>query len=259
MTESFYVQVDEHEYESTQNTAGPWEATSQHGGPPAALIGRAIENLGNRTDVQVARITLEILRPVPVDRLQVTASIARPGKNVELVEASIAHEGRELVRATAWRIRTSHLSLPGPEASAPRPGPHECEPIDPFETGWTGYLQAMEWRFVSGTFPAPGPAKAWIRMRIPLLPDEEPSPLTRVLVAADSGSGISATLDWSNWLFINTDLTVNLHRLPAADWIRLDAATTIQPHGVGLASSEIFDIEGPIGRGAQSLYVAPLT
>jgi hypothetical protein len=257
LAESFYVQIDEDVYESTQNTAGPWEATSQHGGPPAALVGRAIEKLGERTDVQVSRVTFEILRSVPVARLRIEASIVRSGRNVELVEATLSDDEDEIVRATAWRFRTSDLPLPGPEGPVPEPGPHECEPVEPYATDWKSYMRAMEWRFVSGGFPAPGPAEAWMRMRIPLLPDEEPSPLTRVLVAADSGSGISAVLDWNEWLFINTDLTVNLHRPLVGEWIRMDASTTVQPHGVGLASTALSDVEGPIGRGAQSLYITP--
>jgi acyl-CoA thioesterase len=257
LTESFYVQVDEDVYESAQNTAGPWEATSQHGGPPAALVGRAIERLGQRNDVQVARVTFEILRSIPVARLRVAASVLRPGRNVELVEASLFHEEDELVRAMAWRFRRSDLPLPHSDGPAPKPGPHDCEPVEPYETDWKSYMQAMEWRFATGGFPTLGPAEAWMRMRIPLLPDEEPSPLTRVLVAADSGSGISAVLDWNDWLFINTDLTVSLHRPLVGEWLRMDASTTIQPHGVGLASTALFDVEGPIGRGAQSLYIAP--
>jgi hypothetical protein len=92
-------------------------------------------------------------------------------------------------------------------------------------------------------------------MRVPLVPGEEPSPLSRVLVAADSGSGISAEVDWSDWLFINPDLTVALHRLPRGEWVCLDAATTLQPHGIGLAATSILDRNGPVGRGLQSLYI----
>jgi hypothetical protein len=255
LSNSFYVQVDDGIYQSTENTAGPWEETAQHGGPPAALIGRAVERTGDREDMQVARITLEILRPVPVARIEVNARVARPGKNVEMLEANMSHEGKDLVRATAWRFRRSELPLPRPEEPPPETGPDEGEPIEPFPTAWKSYFQAIDWRLASGTFPALGPAAAWFRMRVPLLENEEPSPLTRVLVAADSGSGISAVLDWTEWVYVNTDLTVNLHRRPAGEWVCIDASTTVQPHGIGLAASTIFDTEGSVGRGAQSLYI----
>jgi hypothetical protein len=95
-----------------------------------------------------------------------------------------------------------------------------------------------------------------MRMPHPLLPDEEPSQLQRVLVAADSGNGVSATLDWSRYVFINVDLTVHLHRLPAGEWVCLDAITIPEPTGIGLADTALFDERGPIGRALQTLLVA---
>jgi hypothetical protein len=113
----------------------------------------------------------------------------------------------------------------------------------------------MEYRFVSGAFRELGPATVWMRMRWPLVEGEEPTPLQRVLVAADSGNGVSATVDWSAYLFINVDLTVHLHRLPAGEWVCLDAVTTPEPTGIGLADTALRDEGGPIGRALQTLLV----
>ena len=115
----------------------------------------------------------------------------------------------------------------------------------------------MDWRFVRGGFLEPGPATAWARMRQPLVEGEEVEPLSRVLVVADSGSGISAALDFGKWIFINPDLSVYLHRLPRGEWVCLDARTTLEPNGVGLATSTLSDESGVIGRGLQALFVAP--
>ncbi len=93
-------------------------------------------------------------------------------------------------------------------------------------------------------------------MRHPLVAGEEPSPLSRAVVAADSGNGVSAALDFDRFVFVNTDLTVQLHRLPEGEWVALDARTTVEAHGVGLAESVIHDRRGPLGRGLQSLFVA---
>ena len=113
----------------------------------------------------------------------------------------------------------------------------------------------MEYRFVSGRFLEPGPATVWMRMRHPLVAGEQPSPLQRVLIAADSGNGVSATLDWSRYLFINVDLSVHLHRLPAGEWVCLDAITIPEPTGIGLADTALYDERGPIGRALQTLLV----
>ena len=114
----------------------------------------------------------------------------------------------------------------------------------------------MDYRFVSGAFRVPGPATVWMRMRQPLVVGEEPSPLQRVLAAADSGNGVSATLDYSRFVFINVDLTVHLHRMPATDWVCLDAITIPEREGVGISDTALYDERGPIGRAAQTLLIA---
>jgi hypothetical protein len=119
----------------------------------------------------------------------------------------------------------------------------------------SGYLKAVEWRPVRGGFLEPGPAAAWTRIRVPVLEGEAPTGLQRVLAVADSGNGISGTLDMTSWWFINPELTVHLEREPQGEWICLDAATSIQPGGAGLATSTLSDLQGPVARGAQTLYV----
>jgi Thioesterase-like superfamily len=238
-------------------TRGPWDPAAQHAGPPAALIGRAIERCGDPDGRQVGRVTFEILRPVPIEPLSVAARVVRPGRSVELIEAELSSGGEVLVRATAWRLRIQPVELdPPPPAEPPPPGPDTAAERDFFPTGMdVGYHTAMQYRFVEGGFLEAGPATVWMRMRHPLVAGEEPSPLQRVLVAADSGNGVSAALDWRRFLFINTDLSVHLHRLPAGEWVCLDARTFPEAHGVGLADTALYDEEGRIGRAAQTLLV----
>jgi hypothetical protein len=130
--------------------------------------------------------------------------------------------------------------------------------VDMPPQGWVdGYLSAVEWRFARGGLGSGGPSTGWTRLKHPLVPDEEPSPLQRVLAVADSGNGISAELDVTAWYFINPELTVHLHREAVGEWICLDAATTVSEGGVGLATSVLSDADGPVAVGAQSLLVAP--
>jgi hypothetical protein len=76
-----------------------------------------------------------------------------------------------------------------------------------------------------------------------------------VAVAADSGNGISAVLDFARYLFVNSDLTINLLRCPQGEWICVDARTLLAPNGCGLAESQLFDEAGLVGRATQSLAV----
>ncbi|MFN2525512.1 MAG: thioesterase family protein [Actinomycetota bacterium] len=256
MAEAFYLPNGDNRFVSTDNTIGPWGPDSQHGGPPSALLGRAIENVDERTDLQVARISFDILRPVPIAPLTVTAEVGRAGRSVQLVRASLHADDTEVMRATAWRIRTETLELEPQPQGDPPPGPEHGEASWMWD-GSVNYVTSMEGSFIEGSFLEPGPAVAWLRARFPLIPDEEPSPLQRVLLAADSASGISAELDWAKWLFVNPDLAVYLHRMPAGEWICFDAKTTIDPDGIGLAASTIYDESGPVGRTLQTLFVSP--
>jgi acyl-Coa thioesterase superfamily protein/acyl-CoA thioesterase superfamily protein len=258
-TDAFYLFDGDDRFISTEWTIGPWGPDSQHAGPPAALLGRALERVVGRDDMQLARATFEILRPIPIARLQVGAEVIRPGKSVTLATATLSAEDGEVMRAQGWLIRRGDdLGLPHMvTADPPAQGPDAGGGVDLFPTSRVSYLTAMEWRFIKGMFLEQGPATAWARMRVPLVDDEEITPLSRALVLADSGNGISSALDFDNWIFINCDLTVYLHRLPMDEWVCLDAVTTIEPSGIGLAASVLSDEEGVIGRGLQALFVAP--
>lgn len=199
---------------------------------------------------------------MPIAALSVSARVVRPGRSVELVEGSLLQDDTEIVRARAWRVRTAELATEPPPGTTPEPmaGPETAHTRDFFPTGYdTGYHSSMEVRFVSGAYMEPGPARAWMRMRVPLVEGEEPTPLDRVLVAADSGNGVSAPLDHRRWLFINADLSVALRRPPAGEWVGLDALTYAEPDGVGLTDTALHDERGPIGRATQSLLVAERT
>ncbi|MDP9189119.1 MAG: thioesterase family protein [Actinomycetota bacterium] len=265
MSEAFFEPEGDGVYLASEQTRGPWDPGAQHAGPPAALVGRAIESLtGGRIGgpegppAQTARITYEVMRSVPIGRLRVSAEVLRPGRRVEMVGASLTDEaGVELMRAQGWRIRAAEVSFAQPQGlpQAP-PGPAAGEETGFFPTGHdVGYHTAMEYRFVEGAFTEPGPAVVWMRPRVSLVAGEELSPLQRVLVAADSGNGVSAALDWRRYLFINVDLSVHLHRMPAGEWVCLDAVTLPEPNGVGMADTALFDERGPIGRATQTLLV----
>ena len=263
MAGSFYV-PDGDRYLATELTRGPWDPEAQHAGPPAALIGREIERLGggriggaDGAPAQVGRITYEVLRAVPIAALTVSAEVVRPGRSVELVHAVLSDDRGPLMRAAAWRLRTKQVEFERrtDRAEVP-PGPEQGEEGEFFHTGYdVGYHTAMDYRFVSGAFMEAGPATVWMRPRVALVPGEEFTPLQRVLVAADSGNGVSAALDWRRYLFINVDLSVHLHRMPAGDWVCLDAITLPEPDGVGLADAQLHDERGPIGRALQTLLV----
>jgi len=258
MAAAFY-EPDGELFFATESTRGPWDPDSQHAGPPAALLGREIERVGNGVEAEghIGRITFEILRPVPITALRVAAEVIRPGRRVELIEGRLSdREGAVLIRARAWRLRGVPVPVEASPAE-PLPGPEAGVEGEYFPTGQeVGYHTAIEYRFLEGGFTEPGPARVWMRMREPLVAGEEPSQLQRVVAVADSANGVSSALDWRRYQFVNVDLTVQLERLPRGEWVFLDAVTLPQPQGVGTADALLLDGDGRFGRAMQTLLVS---
>ncbi len=259
MPEAFYEHAGDG-FLATELTRGPWDPGAQHAGPPAGLLGREIELVEGGEGFQIARITFEILRPVPIGAVSVEAEVVRPGRSVQMIEGALRGEdGTELMRARAWRIREVEIEIPEDVETTPAapPGPEQGGKPEFFSTGQSvGYHTAMEWRSVGGGFRESGPATVWMRMDCQLVAGEEPTPLQRTLVAADVGNGISAVLDWRRFLFINVDLSVHLERMPEGEWVCVDAVTLPQRNGIGTAESVLSDERGRIGRAAQALMIA---
>ncbi|KWX04835.1 TesB-like acyl-CoA thioesterase 5 [Carbonactinospora thermoautotrophica] len=254
---AFYEPLGESRYRSTEHTAGPWSATSQHLGPPSALVVRELERCAPRDHMRLARVTVEVLGPVPVADLQVRAHLERPGRSVELLSAELSAQGRVAIRARAWRIARTDTAAVADTARTRLQPPEQAQPM-PIPDGWgRGYLDAMEWRALRGGFTELGTATVWARPLVDLVDGEPTTDLERLFLVADSASGVSSRLDIRRWLFINTDLTVHLHRYPVGEWTALDAATAIGPDGAGVATSVLHDLQGPVGRTAQALLVRP--
>lgn len=255
----FYEPAGTGSFVATPATAGPWSAQHQHGGPPSALAARSLSLHEPDPGLRLAKVVVDILRPVPLGTITVRTRTVRPGRRVALLEAVMEAGGQEVIHARGWRLavtdRSGEATPPGPP-----PPPVPAEQLLPDFPGahTAGYMQAIDWRFVSGGgFAAAGAARVWARPRIPLLPGEEFSPMSRAMLIADSGNGVSAALDLARYLFVNVELTVAAPRDPAGDWLLLDAVTTIGSEGTGLARSTIHDQAGPAAYAMQTLLVAP--
>jgi Thioesterase-like superfamily len=256
--QAFYVPDGPGRFLSTPSTNGPWGPGSQHGGPPAALLTRAVEALDVDGSRVVGRFTMELLGPVPVGPLRVEASVVRPGRSVELCEATAYDEerGRPCARATAW-LFPRREDGPDQDDRPPAHGPDEGVHQDP-PPGWTGgYLDAMEWRWIAGALGDPGPGVVWMRPLVALVEEQPMSAVQRLMTCVDSASGVSSVLDRAHWRFLNTELSVHVLRPPVGEWICLDAETTLSTGSVGIAVARVYDERGLVARSAQALLVAP--
>jgi hypothetical protein len=258
---AFFEPAGTSTFMATLATAGPWSPDAQHGGPPSALVARALERHEPAEGQRLGRVTVDILRPVPVTKLTVRTRTVRPGRRVALLEAVLEADGQEVLHARGWRIAIPAGQVPViPGDVAPPPVPEADGPQLPPRlpnAHTAGYLSAIEWRFLDGGFDQPVPGRAWTRPRIPLLAGEDASPMCRALLVADSGSGVGAVLDPARFLFINVDLTVVLPRDPVGEWLLLEAATTTSTQGTGMAETALSDVSGRCGTALQTLLVAP--
>jgi hypothetical protein len=244
-------------------TRGPWDPGHQHAGPPSALVAREVLRAAAPLGLaHLARLTANMLRPIPIAELSIAVATDYAGRNAAHFSATVSAEGKEAMRCTALVQREVPLALPEglqghPLPKAPRT-PEESPPGRfPFHSEErVGYSQLVETRVAAGEMFR-GPCAVWFRLRHPLVAGESPSSAERVAVAADSGNGISAILDFRKYLFVNSDLTINLLRRPEGEWICIEARTLLGPASSGLAEARIYDQQGLAGRSTQSLVLRP--
>lgn len=258
---AFYVREGERDFSATTATRGPWSSEHQHAGPPCALMARCIAR--GLSGARVARLTFELARPIPIGALRVEVEEVRSGRKASLRRAILRAGDKEVATATALILRTSPVvdapdlragDAPGVTPWHPPP-PAACEPyVFSFFRDRIGYHVAMELKRARGEFGS-GAMTVWMRPRVPLVEGEALSPLDRVVLASDSGNGVSVWLDLKKYTFANPDLSVHLHALPSGDWIGLDATTITGRDGIGMAESLLLDERGAIGRAVQTLLL----
>jgi hypothetical protein len=242
-------------FRATEQTRGAWDPTHMHVAPTIGLLAHAIEadRDARRDDgLALARFSVDILGTMPVGELEVEVRVLRPGRTIELVEATLAHDGRTALIARAWlqqRYETARVQWTG---LTPIPGPDELEPFDPAE-GWAGtFARTIEAR---RRLVEPGLGQVWLRLGMPLLEGEPVSATAQVLGVADLANGMTPRLTPQVASYPNLDLTIHLFRRPVSDWVGFDTAVSIGADGVGLTRAAMHDVDGPIGTSAQTLTV----
>jgi hypothetical protein len=252
MSEAAYG-VDGDTARATARAAGPWPPGLQHGGAPASLVVWAAERVPAVAPMRVARLTVELLRPVPVAPLEMRVATLREGRKIQLVEVRLLHEGKEVVRGNVLKLRTAGTPLPRgpilPPVGAPPPAEIPADPDFNF-----GFAAGFELRRLTPRGQL-GPAKVWFRQHGAIVEDEPLSPAMRAAAVGDYSNGIANELPWDEWTFINADLTVSLAREPEGEWILSDAECWIGEDGTGLAMCRLADERGTFGRAVQSLLL----
>jgi hypothetical protein len=252
VSDAFFV-PDGDAWVATSHTRGPWSPAHQHGGPPSALIAHVVQAAA--PELSIVRVTVDFLLPVPIDRLRVRLEPLREGAKVQRRIARLFHGDTVVAHAVLMLVRPEPVPVTPLADAPPLPPPEASCPFQfPFFREADGYHTAMETRLAQGEWGT-GRVAVWMRQRVPLVPQTPPSPLERVLVAADSGSGVSAAIDHRSQSAINADLTVALCRSLEGEWVGLDSVSIYQASGIGLADTRICDSRGTVGRVLQGLVL----
>lgn len=254
--DAYYVPVDESTFDPTLHVQGAWLPHEQHMAPVAGLITHCLQTHNPRDDLQIARLTFEILGVMPAARTTVECSTIRTGRTIELDEATLSIEGKVAVRARAWRLARVDTEAVASDPTPPMPGPHELPAADLGSTWGGGFISSLEFRAQAER--EPGRGQAWIRPTRRLVDGVEVDPVAAYVGVVDTANGVAVRLDPRRWMFPNTDLSIHLYRAPGAGWVGLDTSVAIGPTGVGLTTSNLHDESGPVGRCEQILTVRPM-
>ena len=259
MTTTFFT-IDDGWIRPTEVCRGPWEPHACHAGPPTGMLVRAAEQLF--PDQRFVRITVDLIRPIPHAGFRIDADVERAGRTVSTARLAIVDgEGRTVVTA-----RTMHLTpqddhdmptTPGDDRRVADASPGRF-PIGRGAHDQTMFSAAVEMRYPEGEDHSPGPTIEWLRT-VPLLPGDPAasgvSGFARICPLADCGNAISRNAEPGPLAFMNTDLTVVLHREPAGEWFGMQSVSRWERNGIGMSDSLLFDDHGVVGRAVQSLII----
>jgi hypothetical protein len=239
----------------TELTQGPWDPTAQHGGAVAALVVRCLEAVPQPTPMRLARVTLDLLRGIPIAPLTAETDVVRQGKRLQLVDVRLLHEGTPVVRGSGLFIRRDRVD--GVEATvAPRASTLPDDGVPP-DAGRVlpGYIRALDFRSQGVRERGAWSAAVWCRLRVAVVEGETPSPCVRLAAAADFTSGIANPLDLEHYVAINPDLTLHVEREPSSEWLGVEGETQVCSEGMGQSMGSVFDLEGRVARVQASLFI----
>jgi len=253
---AFFSSVDGDWFTPNAEARGPWSEDACHAGPPTGLIARALEKVV--TDKPLTRLTVNLLRPIPMAGFRIAAQVTKNGRvsaisSAELIDA----QGRVCASANALHLAAQgggYLACPpadSPDLDSAKPGNFPMQSVSHSLLCFSNGIEVM---YPPGEEGSLGPTTMWMRT-LPLLEGEIPSDFQRLCPLADCGNGLSRNAELTDAMFMNPDITIAVHRLPESDWLASRATSYWQSTGVGLSEATLFDQKGPIGTAIQTLVV----
>lgn len=252
--DSYFVRTGPMTFEPTPHAGGAWSDEDYHFSPVAGLLVHALEQSREHQahqGLQLSRVSFDILGRLPFAEVEIEVAVVRPGRTIELVQAIATIKGRAVITARAWYLTTADTAdVAGLEVSS-LTAPEQC-PGRELGALWPGgFIAQLEAR--QAVDVRPGRGATWLTSPNRLIKDEEPVGLAEYVARIDTANGIAPRQEPTEWMFPNVDMTVHLFRAPVGTWTGLDTTVSWGSSGIGLTSSVLHDVDGPVGRVEQSL------
>ncbi|USX24912.1 thioesterase family protein [Oxalobacteraceae bacterium OTU3CINTB1] len=253
---AYFTRLSDTNFLATEHIGGAWSVHEQHIAAPMGLLTHVIERDCARrgNGFKIGRLAFDILGVIPIEEVQTEVQSLRSGRTIELVEATLLHNGRPALRARAWLVKPNDTSAIAGHAIRQIPGPDTMPRWDPTTVWPGGFIATID---VHRASEEPGRAAYWARARQPLLADEPVSALARAASLFDIANGMAVRAAPTAVAFPNLDLTAHLFATPRGEWLGFDTSVSFGADGLGLTSSTIYDETGPIGTLAQILTIRP--
>jgi hypothetical protein len=252
---AYFVALGEGRFRPTAHAVGAWDPGELHFGPVSALLVHAIERAGARAGMRLGRVSYDIFGRLAVDDCEIEVHTLRPGRTIELVEATLRIRDRVVTTARAWYLGVGDTASVAGGEEPGLPDPESMPSWDLSDTWPGGYVASLE---VRGSRPEPGRATVWLSTQTALVADEPVSALASFTALIDPANGIGQRVSGREWVFPNVDLGLHFHRLPEGPRVGLDISVVFGPDGQGVTSTRLHDRLGPVGRAEQSITIRPI-
>lgn len=255
---AYFRRQDRSTFVATEHTSGAWRVDEQHVGPALGLLVHLVETdreARGRTDLVTSRLSFDVLGTMPVGPVTGAVAVVRAGRTIELVEAVLSAAGRDTVRLRAWLLQSAGTTAVAGTPHPPLPAPEDLPPWDPTSVWPGGFLASAQVRRAE---VEPGRARCWVRTDVPLLADEPVGELAAAAGLLDIANGLTVRVSPHALAFPNVDLTAHLFAQPRGTWLGFDTSVSFGAGGLGLTSSVLHDVHGPVGVLAQALTLRPL-
>lgn len=246
-------------YRPSINTQGAWNEHEQHMAPATGVICKELEHFQPREDLQIARISLDILGMIHLEEFSITTRLIRPGRTIELLESVFQAKGRTCIIARTWRIQTTDTSSVEGIEDAAIPTYTALPQWDGMKNMWGGgYIASITPQLKIGD-RRPGKGIAWLTNELEMVEGESTSAFVKLMGMVDTMNGLAVRQEEKfQYMFPNVDLQIHLYRIPSGRWLGFDIKQQYGSDGIGLTSAVLHDEKGAFGHAEQILTVRPM-